>query len=168
MDLFFAISALLLAAAGIVGCIVPVIPGNVLSYAALLLMACTDYAPIDGASLLLWLAVTAVVMALDLFLPAWMTRRFGGTRAGAIGATVGIFAGLLLFPPFGILFGPFFGAVLGELSRDKNDTARALRSGLGSFLAFIVGTGIKLLVACWIFAVVAGSLWPAVKQLFIH
>ena len=168
MDLFLAISALLLAVVGIVGCIVPVIPGNALSYAALLVLACTDYAPIDAASLVLWLVVTVVVMALDLFLPAWMTRRFGGTRAGAVGATVGIFVGLVLFPPFGILFGPFFGAVLGELSRDKNDTARALRSGFGSFMAFIVGTGIKLAAACWIFAVVAGSLWPAVKQLFIH
>ena len=168
MDLFLAISALLLAVVGIVGCIVPVIPGNALSYAALLVLACTDYAPIDAASLVLWLVVTVVVMALDLFLPAWMTRRFGGTRAGAVGATAGIFVGLFLFPPFGILFGPFFGAVLGELSRDKNDTARALRSGFGSFMAFIVGTGIKLAAACWIFAVVAGALWPLVKQTFAH
>ena len=168
MDLFLAISALLLAAVGIIGCIVPVIPGNALSYVALLLLACTDYAPLDAASLVLWLVVTVVVMTLDFILPAWMTRRFGGTRAGAVGATVGIFVGIFLFPPFGVLFGPFFGAVLGELSRDKNDTARALRSGFGSFLAFVVGTGIKLAAAGWIFAVVAGALWPIVRQLFAN
>lgn len=163
MDLFLAISALLLATLGIVGCIVPMIPGNALGYIGLLLLACTGFAEIDTASLLLWGVATLAVTAADFYLPAWMTRRFGGSRAGAVGATVGVFAGFLLFPPFGILFGPFFGAVLGELTHDKRDTARALRSGFGSFLAFVVGTGLKLFVAVWILLVIAAAVWPPLK-----
>ncbi len=166
MDIFLAISAFLLAVLGIVGCLGPAVPGNVLSYLGLLAVACTDFAAIDTASLVVWGFASLAVMAADFYLPAWMTRRFGGSRAGAVGATVGVFAGLFLFPPFGILFGPFFGAVLGELSRDKHDTARALRSGIGSFLAFVVGTGLKLFVAIWIFAVVLGAVWPALKNSF--
>lgn len=164
MDLLLAILALLLSIVGIVGCIVPAIPGNALCYVGLLLAAGTDYADIDAASLVLWFVLTLTVIAADFYLPAWMTRRAGGTRAGAVGATVGLFAGILLFPPFGILFGPFFGAVLGELTHDKHDSARAFRSGLGSFLAFIVGTGLKLVVALWMFSVVAALLWPALKN----
>lgn len=164
MELFLAISAFLLAVLGIVGCIVPAVPGNVLSYLGLLAVACTDFASIDTVSLAVWGIASFLVVAADFYLPAWMTRRFGGSRAGAVGATVGVFAGLFLFPPLGILFGPFFGAVLGELTRDKHDSARALRSGLGSFLAFVVGTGLKLFVAIWIFAVIIGAVWPALKS----
>ncbi len=163
MDLLLAISAFLLAVLGIVGCVVPAVPGNALSYIGLLLIACTDFAQIDTSSLVVWCFVSLAVMAADFVLPAWMTRRFGGSRAGAIGATVGVFVGFFLFPPFGILFGPFFGAVLGELTRDKHDTNRALSSGIGSFLAFIVGTGLKLFVAIWIFSVIAAATWPALK-----
>lgn len=161
MDLFLAILALLLSVVGIIGCIVPALPGNVLSYAGLLLVACTDYAEIDAASLVLWFVLTLLVIAADFYLPAWMTRRFGGSRAGAVGATVGVFAGIFLFPPFGILLGPFFGAVLGELTHDRRDASRALRSGFGSFLAFVVGTGLKLFVALWLFGVVIAAVWPA-------
>lgn len=166
MDIALTLLAYVLAIVGIAGCIIPVIPGVVLSYAALLCAYFTSYATISTASLWIWLAATIAVTAADFYLPAWMTRRFGGSRAGAIGATVGVFAGFFLFAPAGIVLGPFFGAVLGELSRDKHDTARALRSGIGSFLAFVVGTGLKLFVAIWIFAVVLGAVWPALKNSF--
>ena len=72
--------------------------------------------------------------------------------------------GMFLFPPFGVILGPFFGAVLGELSRDKNDVDRALKSGLGSFLAFIVGTGLKLLVGIWMFWVVISTCYTPLKD----
>lgn len=163
MDIFLATLAFLCSIIGLIGCIVPVLPGIVLNYAALLLLTLTDYADISLSTLLIWGVVTVIVTVADFYLPAWMTRRFGGTRAGAVGATVGVFAGLFLFPPFGILLGPFFGAVLGELTRDKKNSNQAFRSGFGSFLAFIVGTGLKLIVGVWMFALVIGYCYPPVK-----
>ena len=59
------------------------------------------------------------------------TRRFGGSRSGAIGATVGVFAGFFFFPPVGIILGPFFGAVLGELLNDRRDAGKAFPVGIG-------------------------------------
>ncbi len=161
MDIFLSIAACVLALAGIAGCIVPAIPGVVVSYAALLCAALTDYSTLGATELWLWLAATAAVTVADLYLPAWMTRRLGGSRAGAVGATAGVFVGFFLFPPAGILLGPFVGAVAGELLNDRRDAARALKVGLGSFLAFAVGTGLKIAVAMAITARIVAEIWTA-------
>lgn len=166
MDIALSVAAFLLSIVGIVGCIVPALPGVVLSYAGLLCAYFTSYSSMSPAAIWLWLAITVAVSVADYFLPAWMTRRFGGSRSGAIGATVGVFAGFFFFPPVGIILGPFFGAVLGELLHDRNDTARAFKSGFGSFLAFIVGTGLKLIVAIWMLIQIWTDTYPVVKEWF--
>lgn len=163
MDIFLAVTAFLLSIIGLIGCIVPIIPGIVMNFIALVLLSFTSYAEIGWGALAVWLVVTIVVTAADFYLPAWMTRKFGGSRAGEVGATVGVFAGMFLFPPFGIILGPFFGAVLGELTRDKQNVERALQSGLGSFLAFIVGTGLKLIVGLWMLWVIISTCYTPLK-----
>ena len=95
MDIALSVAAFLLSIVGIVGCIVPALPGVVLSYAGLLCAYFTSYSSMSPAAIWLWLAITVAVSVADYFLPAWMTRRFGGSRSGAIGATVGVFAGNL-------------------------------------------------------------------------
>lgn len=166
MDILLSVAAFVLAILGIVGSVVPALPGVVLSYAGLLCAYFTSYSSMGASSLWLWLGIVVAVSAADYFLPAWMTRRFGGSRSGAIGATIGVFAGFFLFPPLGILLGPFAGAVLGELIHDKNDIHRALRVGFGSFMAFIVGTGIKIVASVGIFFHVAADTWPPVRDWF--
>lgn len=166
MDITLAIFAFLLSIVGIAGCIIPGLPGPVLSYAGLLCAYFTSYSHISTASLLFWLAVTLAVSVADYFLPAWMTRRFGGSRAGAVGATIGVFAGFFLFPPLGIILGPFMGAVLGELLHDKRDPGKALLVGLGSFLSFLVGTGIKLAASASMFIHLAADTYPVVRDWF--
>ena len=166
MDLLPGFLAFLLSIGGIIGCVVPALPGVVLSYAGLLCAGFTSYSQFTAATLWLWLFLTLAVFAADYFLPGWMTRRFGGSRAGAIGATVGVFAGFLLFPPLGIILGPFCGAVIGELLHDRTDWSKALLVGVGSFLAFIVGTGLKLIVSIYMFCLVCLDTWPALKEWF--
>lgn len=166
MDIALSIAALLLAVIGIIGCIVPALPGTVLSYAGLLCAYFCSFSQISTASLWIWLAVCIAVTAADYFLPAWMTRRFGGSRSGAIGATVGIFAGFFLFAPLGIILGPFFGAVIGELLHNRNDVTKAFVVGFGSFLSFIVGTGIKLAVSMAILVRILADIYPALRDWF--
>ncbi len=164
MDILLSISAFLLAILGIAGCIVPALPGTILSYGALLCACFTSYSQIGATALWVWLAVCVAVSVADYFLPAWMTKRFGGSRAGSIGATVGVFVGFFLLPPVGIILGPFLGAVVGELFNNRQDFAKALVVGCGSFLSFIVGTGIKLIASIGIFIHILADTWPALRN----
>ena len=119
MDVFLSITAFLCCLVGIVGCIVPVLPGPVLSYAGLFCAYACSYSTLTPAEMWLWAGLTAAVTAADYFLPGYMAKLFGGTRAGMVGATVGMIAGLFVGGLIGIVVGPFVGAVAGELLNDR-------------------------------------------------
>ncbi|MBW6492753.1 MAG: DUF456 domain-containing protein [Lentimicrobium sp.] len=136
----------ILTIAGIVGCIIPLIPGPPLSYAALLIAHFTLNEPFTQKFLIVWLALTVAVTLLDYYVPIWGTQKFGGSKSGIWGSTIGLIIGLFFFPPFGMILGPFIGAIAGELLSGK-DMQNAFRSGLGSFMGFIAGTVMKLAVS---------------------
>ncbi len=159
MDYLLIAAGALFMIAGILGCIIPVLPGPPLSYAGLLLLHFTDKYQFTPRFLIIWGIVTVVAFALDYIIPAWGTKKFGGSRFGVWGSIIGLFAGLLFFPPFGIIVGPFAGAVIGELVAGQN-TESALRSGFGSFAGLLLGTLIKLTVS-------GLMLWHFIKMLFV-
>ena len=90
------------------------------------------------------MAVTLIVSALDYLLPGYLARRFGGSKYAATGSTVGMIVGLLFFPPAGLIVGAFAGALIGELLYDRDDLRKAVRVAIGSFVAFLLSTGLKL------------------------
>jgi uncharacterized protein YqgC (DUF456 family) len=149
MDVLLLIPGFLLIIIGLVGCIVPIIPGPPLSYLGLLLMHFTSSVQFSQKFLLLWAALVVGVTLIDYFTPIWGTRKFGGTRRGTWGATIGLLLGLVFFPPLGIIIGPFAGAVIGELTQSE-DMKKAIRSGMGSLLGFMIGTGLKFVVSGFI------------------
>ena len=149
MDTLLSILAVLFGVVGCVGCIVPVLPGVALAYAGYLCLYFCSYSEISVAWLVVFGVLTLIVSVLDYLLPSYMTKKFGGSKAGERGAMAGVLGGFL-FGPIGIIVGPFVGAVLGELIFDNSDKQRALRSGFGSFLSFFVGTGIKLALSLWL------------------
>ena len=144
LDIVLVILGFCLIVGGIVGCIVPAMPGPPLSFVALLLLQITRFGDFSVRFLVIAAGVTVIITVVDYALPVWGTRKWGGTRAGIIGAVIGLLVGLL-FAPVGIIVGPFAGAVVGELLTGRNaDTA--LRSGFGSFIGFLFGTVMKLTV----------------------
>lgn len=148
LDILLVVLGCCFLAGGLLGCILPVIPGPPLSYIALLLLQATGFAGFSVKFLLITAMVTVIVTAVDYFLPAWGAGKWGGSRAGAVGSVLGLLVGLF-FSPVGIIVGPFAGAVAGELIAGR-DTNVALRSGFGSFVGFLLGTGLKLTV-CIVF-----------------
>ncbi len=128
---------------GIVGCILPVIPGPPLSYLGLLLLHFTDYADFSFEFLVLFAAVAVIVTILDYIVPIWGTKKLGGSKYGMWGAGIGLVIGLFVLPPLGILVGPFAGAVIGESMTGKN-ASQSFRAGLGSLLGLMMGVGMKL------------------------
>jgi len=148
LDIFLVVLGLCFLFGGWVGCIVPGMPGPPLAYVALLLLQATEFVDFSVQFLLITAMVTVVVTVADYILPVWGTRKWGGSRAGTIGAIVGLLVGLF-FAPVGIIVGPFAGAFVGELIAGR-DTDAALHSGFGSFVGFLFGTLMKLTV-CMVF-----------------
>ena len=145
---------------GIMGCVLPVIPGPPLSYIGLLFLHFTERYQFSSRFLIIWAAITIVVYALDYLIPAWGTKKFGGSKRGVWGSIIGLVVGLLFFPPFGIIIGPFLGAVIGELTAGK-DSGVALRSGFGSFIGFLAGTLLKLITS-------GMMTWYFIKELIVR
>jgi uncharacterized protein len=154
MDILFIVGGAILIIAGILGSVLPFLPGPPLSYAGLLLLHFTERYQFSTRFLIIWAIVTAVTYLIDYVIPIWGTKRFGGSRQGIWGSIIGLVAGIFFFPPFGIIIGPFAGAVIGELIAGKNSSA-AFRAGMGSFIGFLIGTFIQLIAAglmAWHFA----------------
>jgi uncharacterized protein YqgC (DUF456 family) len=130
---------------GFLGCIVPIVPGPPISYVGLLLMQLTSNYSFESNFLMIWAGVTIGVTVLDYVVPAWGTKKYGGSKWGIWGSIIGLFIGMG-FGPFGIIIGAFGGAVLGEMIAGK-DTNDALRAGWGSFIGFLAGTLLKFIVS---------------------
>jgi len=142
MDYFLLALAIVLMIAGIAGCLLPVLPGPPLSYLGLVVLHFTRFADVSKNLFIILAVVAIVVTVIDYVVPIWGTRRFGGSKYGIRGATVGLIIGLFL-GPLGIIIGPFIGAVVGELIF-KDDIKYALKAGFGSLLGFLTGVGLKL------------------------
>lgn len=131
---------------GIIGCVLPVIPGPPLSFVGLLLLHFSGYAEFSFEFLLLFGTIAVIVTVLDYVVPIWGTKKFGGSKAGMWGAGIGLVVGIIVLAPvmpLGILLGPFAGAVIGESINGKK-SKEAFRAGLGSLLGLMMGVGLKL------------------------
>ena len=146
MELFLVLLAVLLMVLGIVGSFLPVLPGPLTSWAGLLVLHFTDGVELSPTFLIVTFLIAILLYVLDYIIPALGTKRFGGSRAGMIGTTLGLIIGLLSPIPFGILIGPFVGAFIGEMIH-RNDTGKALKAAFGSFLGFIASTFLKFIIA---------------------
>ncbi len=143
MDIFLLIIAFLFMLIGIIGCIVPGLPGTPIAYAGMWIAQATERVDFTWQTLLIWGIVTIVVSVLDYVIPAWGTKRYGGTRWGVWGSTIGVFIGLF-FGAAGVILGPLVGAIIGELMSGQ-EFSKALKAGWGSFVGIFFGTIIKLI-----------------------
>jgi len=143
MDIVLFIVAGLLILLGAIGSLLPVLPGPPLAWVGILLTHFSGSVQFSTKFLIITAIVMILITVLDYFIPIWGTKRFGGTRAGVIGCTLGLIFGLF-FGPLGIILGPFVGALIGELAVNQKELKKALKSATGSFAGFIVGTGLKL------------------------
>jgi uncharacterized protein len=142
----FWILAAALVGAGLVGLVLPAIPGAPLIFAGLLLAAWAE----DFAHVGLWTIVALAILALltygiDLWATMLGAKKFGASRKAVIGAIIGSIVGIFLgFPA--VIFGPFIGAVIGELLAQKN-LRQATRAGIGATIGLVLGAALKLSIA---------------------
>lgn len=146
MDMLWVILGVILALIGIAGSFLPLLPGPPVAYVGLLLQQLKTDAPFTPKFLLFWAGIVILTLILDYLVPIWGTKRFGGTKYGVWGCTLGF---LLAFwmGPWGIVLGPLLGAFAGELLAGQN-TQKSMRAAMGSFIGFLLGSFLKL-VACF-------------------
>ena len=132
--------------AGIVGCILPVLPGPALSYAGLVLLQFSSGHPFSIRFLVIYAILTTGMAVLDYVIPIYGTKKLEGSKYGIWGSGIGLLAGIIFMFPVGIIIGPMLGAFIGELFSGKK-TRQAFKPALGSFLGFLAGTMIKFMLS---------------------
>ncbi|MFB6340288.1 DUF456 domain-containing protein [Saccharicrinis sp. FJH62] len=148
MDILLSSLGVILILIGLAGCILPGIPGPPISFVGLLVLHFTKYVQINENTLITWGIIAVIVTVLDNFVPIWGTKKFGGSKWGVWGSIIGLLIGMFVFPPFGIIIGPFAGAVIGEMMAGQ-ESHKALKAGFGAFVGFLFGTGVKLVASGW-------------------
>ena len=135
--------AILLVVLGIVGVVIPALPGTVLIFLGLLLAAWRDgFATVGWLPLAVIALLGAASYSVDFVAAAVGTRRAGASPRAAVGAALGTVAGFFLGLP-GLVLGPFVGAVLAELTVHR-DMMRAGQAGVAAWVGFVVGMGVKI------------------------
>lgn len=135
---------------GIVGSILPIIPGPIISFLGLVILYFTTAIPTNYWVLGITLVVTLTITILDYIIPAKGTKYFGGSKFGIWGTNIGLVIGIIIPIPFGFIIGPFVGALIGELFSDSKNQKRALKAAMGSFVGFLASSFIQFVV-CVIF-----------------
>lgn len=141
--------AIILCITGIIGSVVPGLPGPPLSWVGVLLAYLSHKwggADMSMTSVLIWLGVTVVVSVLDYTIPARFTKLAGGTKAGSTGATIGMILGLFL-TPIGMIPCSLLGAFLAEWLQENKSIGGALKSAVGTFIGFMLGSGLKIIAS---------------------
>ncbi len=144
MNVALIIVGLILAIAGMIGCILPIIPGPFLSFCALILLSWVKNWQIFSQTFMIIMGIlTALLIILDYFAPALGAKKFGASKLGLWGSVIGMIIGIFFIPPWGMIVGAFVGALVGELASGKSG-GKALRAGWGILIGNVLGIGLKL------------------------
>lgn len=147
MEIIGGIIAILLACAGLVGSIIPLLPSTPLILGAGIIYALSTGFSSIGWGTLTWLTILTIFsQLLDYVATVYGAKKLGAGRWGTTGAFIGGIIGMF-FGIIGILIGPILGAFLGEFLLSGKNTHDSLRSGFGAFLGFLGGTAGKLVIA---------------------
>jgi len=144
---------------GIAGCVLPILPGPVLIYLGLLLLALVkDFFPPLTPTLMIVMALLTVAVTIgDYVIPIWGAKRYGTSKWGIWGSVAGMAIGLF-FSPFGMLLGALIGAVAVEWLVQKKK-GKALKAGWGVIVGSLLGAVLKLGVSGMMVYYFVGGLW---------
>ncbi|HEV8316754.1 MAG TPA: DUF456 family protein [Vicinamibacterales bacterium] len=150
--------ATILVVVGLIGIVLPALPGTILIFAGLLLAASADgFSRVGAGTLIVIGIITAASYTVDFVAAAVGAKRLGASPRAMAGAALGTLLGLLFGLP-GLIIGPFVGAVLGELSVHR-DLARAGRAGVAAWVGFAIGMAVKVALACSMIAIFLAAIF---------
>ncbi|AVI50959.1 DUF456 domain-containing protein [Pukyongia salina] len=166
MDIILLIVGFILMLVGIVGSILPVIPGTPISWLGLIVLYLAPSIEFDWTFIIITGVVAIGIYIMDYIIPALGTKKFGGSKAGAWGTFIGLIVGILAPIPFGILIGPFVGALVGELAFNQTQGPQAIKAAFGSFIGFLASTFMKLFATFVFLGLFCWKVWEFRSLLF--
>ena len=143
MTILIIVFSIILLILGVIGSILPIVPGPPLSFVGLLLLHLFTPFVIQEDYLFLFGISAALITFLDYWLQVYSVKLFGGGKASTIGVVVGIVLGVFIFPPVGVLVGPFLGAYIGAIVESDFDLVKSFKIAFGSLIGFLGGTILK-------------------------
>lgn len=147
MDYLFIILGFVVLLTGLVGSFLPVLPGPPLAWLGIMLIHLLT--PYQFTEDFLWVSglfMLGITIA-DYLLPGYLVKYGKGSKKAVMGANIGVLVGLFLGPA-GIILGPFFGALIGEMMAGT-PSAYAVRPAFFAFLGFLCGVFLKFAFALW-------------------
>lgn len=143
----FILIGIILNILGIIGIIIPVLPGIILNYFSLILVyIIRGKEELNFFTLFVFGVLTVLVTLLDYILPLIGAKKFGASRMGLWSSAIGMVIGILFFPPFGMFLGLLVGSIVGELLAG-NEGSQALKAGFATFLGSLTSVVFKLILA---------------------
>lgn len=167
MTALIIVSAILMGIIGIIGAIAPGLPGTPLSFIGMLLLLLLPDFEANVTFLIVMAVIALIIMLLDYVIPIYGTKKFGGTKLGVRGSTIGLIVSLFVLPVlgitigpfgiFGIILGPFLGAYIGEMMAGNKDNA--MKAAIGSFVGFLAGTLLKVVYGIIVLIFIIKDSW---------
>jgi uncharacterized protein len=146
MTIILATLAVVMVIIGLIGVVMPALPGHLLILAGLIVGAWANGFTRVGVWTLVVLGVIALASyGVDFVAVALGAKRLGASPRAMTGAALGTIAGLFFGLP-GVIVGPFVGAVIGELTTNR-DFAKAGKAGVAAWIGFAIGTAVKVALA---------------------
>ena len=145
MDIFLLILSFVFMIVGIIGSVIPVLPGPLSSWFGLFLFSNISKVEVESEILIFCLIIGLIIFVLDYIIPIYTSKKFGASKYGIVGASIGTLIGLFL-PPFGIIIGALIGAITGELFLNKN-FEKSIKAAAGVFLGFIISGFTKAFIS---------------------
>jgi uncharacterized protein YqgC (DUF456 family) len=146
LEIILVTLGIILTIAGIIGCIVPGLPGPPLNFIALILVKLTYPDSLSWLLILVFAVLTIAITIFDYVVPTYGAKYFGVSKYGIWGSVIGMIAGIFFFPPFGMFIGIIIGAAAGELIGGKSHW-QAMKAGTATFFLNLFMMGLKLILS---------------------
>lgn len=146
MEIFIIILSILFCIIGLIGSFTPIIPAPLTSWVSFLILKLSGVIYISNFFIIFTFMISISIFLIDFLLPSIGAKKFGGSKKGIFGCTIGLILGFVFLGIIGSLFGSIIGAFIGE-SINKSDLKSRLNASIGAFIAFITGVFLKFSVS---------------------
>jgi uncharacterized protein YqgC (DUF456 family) len=146
MEIFIIFLSILFCIIGLIGSFTPIVPAPLTCWVSFLILKLSGVIYISNFFIIFTFMISISIFLIDFLLPSIGAKKFGGSKKGIFGCTIGLILGFVFLGIIGSLFGSIIGAFIGE-SINKSDLKSRLNASIGAFIAFITGVFLKFSVS---------------------